>query len=227
MTNEDRDRELYRYPDSSVLRNRLGIRDAELLAQQERLLVQQRITEGVPTGRFDEAHLRDIHRHLFQDVYDWAGEFRQVDIAKGESWFHPHERLSTGMADVHKRLSEMDYLRNLSRDQFSQEAAEYIGDVNRLHPFREGNGRTQLHYLKQLGGQAGYAIDLTRLDRTSWIDASIAANRFDSGPMARCIDQAVIERSYSTERSVERDREGIAEGRERAERSTGMDIDDD
>ena len=68
MTNEDRDRELYRYPDSSVLRNRLGIRDAELLAQQERLLVQQRITEGVPTGRFHEAHLRDIHRHLFQDI---------------------------------------------------------------------------------------------------------------------------------------------------------------
>lgn len=81
--------------------------------------------------------------------------------------------------------------------------------------------RTQLHYLKQLGGQAGHAIDLTRFDRESWIDASIAANRFESGPTARCIDRAIIERrqAHSHGRS-----QGIVE-RGRSRRSDGMDID--
>lgn len=191
MNNEERDQQLYRYPESKVLRNKLGIRDHADLQEVERLFVADRITEGVPTGKFDLRHLQGIHHHLFQDVYEWAGELRQVDFHK-TSWFHPYDRIEIGMADVHKRLTQDDFLRGLPSDDFAAQAAEYIGDVNRLHPFREGNGRTQFHYLKQLGHQAGHEIDLTRFDRDTWIQASIEANDFKTEAMAGCIRRGMV-----------------------------------
>lgn len=85
----------YVWPGSDVLRNRLGIRDAADLNVTERRLVLQRAREGVPTGHFDLAHLRAIHRHLFQDVYDWAGEIRTVEIRKGGSQFQFRRYIET------------------------------------------------------------------------------------------------------------------------------------
>ena len=73
----------YLHPDRPVLRNKLGIFDARRLDLVERQLVTQRIAEGVHAGVFDLAHLRAIHHHLFQDIYDWAGEVRTVELAKG------------------------------------------------------------------------------------------------------------------------------------------------
>lgn len=150
MNNAERDRKLYRYPDSDLLRNVPDIRDSETLELFERTASHQRIEEGAPTGNFDLAHLQAIHRHLFQDVYEWAGEVRRVDISKGGRWFHPHDRIETGMADVHRRLVSGKFLTGLGRKDFAQEAGAIIGDVNLVHPFREGNGRTQFQYLKQL-----------------------------------------------------------------------------
>ena len=82
------DRDYCYPPDFTVLRNRLGIRVARTLDAAERQLVAQRFLEAVPTGEFDLSHPKAIHRHLFQDVYDWAGELRTVEIAKGDSRFH-------------------------------------------------------------------------------------------------------------------------------------------
>ena len=67
-----------------------------------------------------------------------------------------------------------------------------LGDVNRVHPFREGNGRTQLQYLKQLATRAGHAIDLTRIDRTTWLDSSRRSNAGDHAAMTRCIRRALV-----------------------------------
>ena len=91
-------------PDFTVLRNRLGIRRASTLEAAERRLVAQRLREPVPTGAFDLAHLKAIHRHLFQDVYAWAGEVRTVEIAKDGSRFQPQRFIETGMADIHRRI---------------------------------------------------------------------------------------------------------------------------
>ena len=196
MNNEERDQFLYRYPGSKVLRNKLGIEDATTLKEAESDFVTQRIIQGVPTGNFDLQHLQDIHRHLFQDVYAWAGELRQTIIEKGDTVFPLNPPLEAGMADVHRRLSQDNFLRGQSVDDFATQAAEYIGDVNRLHPFREGNGRTQFHYLKQLGQQAGHNIDLTRFDRQTWIQASIEANAFKTEAMAQCIRRGIMEQTH-------------------------------
>lgn len=96
---------LYLYPGSSVFRNKLGITDKERLERIERLFVVQRAAEGIPTGHFDLAHLRAIHGHLFQDIYEWAGELRKVEIAKDGHQFQFRHYLETGMADIARRRS--------------------------------------------------------------------------------------------------------------------------
>jgi len=173
----------YTYPGSSVLRNKLGIADAALLDASERRLVTQRAAEGLPHGHFDLAHLRIIHRHLFQDVYDWAGEIRTVEIAKGGHQFQFQRYIHTGMADVHRRLKDVKFLRGLSRAAFAAAAGKIVGDVNYVHPFREGNGRTQLYYLEQLAERAGHGFDLGQIDPDRWIEASRAAHDGDYKPM--------------------------------------------
>jgi cell filamentation protein len=108
----------------------------------------QRVAEGAPTGNFDLAHLRTMHRHLFQDVYDWVGELRSVEISKDGHQFQFRRFIETGMADVHGRLIRLDFLSGLDAGEFARQAGQIIADVNYVHPFREGNGRTQLLYLE-------------------------------------------------------------------------------
>lgn len=178
-------------PDYRVLINKLNIRDADVLDYYEREFVTARIDVGVPIGNFDLSHLRAIHRHLFQDVYDWAGELRTVEIFKSGSQFQFLRYIQTGMADVHRRIVEQNYLRGLSPQAFALTAGEIMGDVNYVHPFREGNGRTQLLYLKQLAEQAGHPIDLARLDKAAWMNACRAAHIGEYDAIGRCIAAAI------------------------------------
>jgi cell filamentation protein len=181
----------YLIPGSSVLRNKLGIRQAEELDQIERRLVVQRIREGLPRGGFDLRHLRAIHRHLFQDVYDWAGELRTVEIRKGGSQFQFRQFIETGMADVHRRLEAADFRRGLDAPDFASAAGSIMGDVNYVHPFRDGNGRAQLQYLALLAEQAGHSIDLTQLDPERWIEASRLAHDGNYALMVIAIHRAL------------------------------------
>jgi cell filamentation protein len=182
----------YAYPGSLVLRNKLGLTDARALEATERALVTQRASEGLPTGQFDLAHLCAIHRHLFQDVYEWAGEVRTVEISKEQQQFQLRRYIETGMADIHRRLAARDHLRDLSRSAFAAAAGEIMGDVNYAHPFREGNGLTQLFYLEQLAAQAGHPIDLSRIDPRRWLGASRAAHGGDYRLMADEIERALL-----------------------------------
>ncbi len=174
-------------PDYKVLKNKLGIRDADQLDRAERRFVAQRALEGFPTGNFDLTHLCAIHRHLFQDVFDWAGDIRTVEISKGGSQFQFRQYIETGMADVHRRIKTHNSLRNLPADQFADLAGEILGDINYVHPFREGNGRTQLYYFKQLAGQAGHTVDLTQIAQSTWMAASKQAHEGNYAPMSACL----------------------------------------
>lgn len=179
-------------PDFAVLRNKLDIRDSPTLDAAERLFVAQRLLEPVPAGDFDLAHLKAIHRHLFQDVYEWAGEVRTVEIAKDGDRFQARRFIETGMADVHRRVVEAGYFLGNGPEAFADGAGSIMGDVNHVHPFREGNGRTQLQYLKQFAQRAGLELDFTRLDRDSWMDASRLSNLGDHDAMKRCIRRGLV-----------------------------------
>jgi cell filamentation protein len=186
------DLDAYLYPGTDLLRNKLNIDDAEKLDHAERLHASSRALSGSPDGKFDLAHLQAIHQHLFQDVYEWAGKLRSVFMTKGDSVFMPPDRIEMGMGNVHQRLVEADFLRNTDPWEFSAKAAEIIGNINHAHPFREGNGRTQLEYLRQLGEQAGHVIDLTKINGPAWIQASIDANFGSCGAMNDQIRQAIV-----------------------------------
>ncbi|MEL6826616.1 MAG: Fic family protein [Pseudomonadota bacterium] len=190
MTNEELDQKLYRWPGSDVLKNKLGIRDATELDKEERVLVGLRIRDGAPKGDFSLEHLQAIHKHLFQDIFDWAGEIRQVDISKSH-WFMPKDRIGTAFQDISKRLDQANMLKGLSPRDFAEEAGPIFGDVNYAHPFREGNGRTQFQYFRQLSAQAGHDFDERRLTRNEWISASIAANEANYAPMIDQVGKAI------------------------------------
>jgi cell filamentation protein len=181
----------YVYPGTSVLRNRFGLTNAADLDRVERLHAANRSLEPIPRGSFDLTHLRAIHRHLFQDVYDWAGELRTVEISKGDQQFQSRQYIHTGMADVHRRLERSRFLRGLSAADFTAQVAVIVGDINYIHPFREANGRTQLQYLKQLAAQAGHRLDLARIAGERWIAASISSHAADYRPMAKVIAGAL------------------------------------
>jgi len=184
----------YLYPGTLILRNKLGIKDAVAFEKAERLIVTESQTEGVPTGDFDLAHLQAIHRHLFQNWYDWAGEIRTVEIKKGGHQFMFRQYIENGMADVHRRITAADYFKGTSEAVFADEAGRIMGDVNYVHPFREGNGRTQLLYLEQLSATAGHALNLRHIDGDAWIEASRHAHDTDYTLMSRTIHTA-LERS--------------------------------
>jgi len=190
----------YLYPGTKVLRNKLGITDADELDRVERLLTTQRAKAGGPTGDFDLLHLQAIHRHLFSRLYDWAGEIRTVEMTKGGHQFMFRQYIGNGMADVHRRVVAADYFTGATRERFAEEAGRVMGDVNYVHPFREGNGRTQLLYLQQLSGVAGHGLVLRHIDGGAWLDASRRAHDADYAPMGQVI-RAALELSVGRSKS--------------------------
>jgi cell filamentation protein len=134
----------YLDPASGVLKNRLGITDAAVLEKAEAALVATRSYElslAPLKGRFDLARLQAIHRYLFSDVYEWAGELRSIDISKGDHLFAHHAHIVSAADAIFKKLANEGRLAGLDRLAFSERAAHYLGELNASHPFREGNGR--------------------------------------------------------------------------------------
>jgi cell filamentation protein len=175
----------YVYPGTSVLRNRFGLRDGAELAQREARITTARtieLTERPIPGAYDLAHLRTFHRHIFGDVYDWAGQIRTVTIAKADLFALP-EHIEPYLSNVLRQLPAEDHLRGLPRDRFVERLTHYLAEINSVHPFREGNGRTQRAFLQQLADAAGYHLDWTKLDAERNGAASQAAHRGDERPM--------------------------------------------
>lgn len=183
----------YLDPVSGVLRNRLGIGDAAELAEVEAALSASRLVDlerrRLP-GSYDLDHLRAFHRYILGDVYDWAGELRTVSIAKGSVFCLPQHLVSYA-GDVFGGLAAAGWLRGLNREQFIGKAAEFLADVNAMHPFREGNGRTQRAFFSQLGHDAGHHIDWVRMNPDRNSAASAAAHRGDLGPMTAMLSDRI------------------------------------
>lgn len=154
----------YCCPDTAVLRNKAGLASAEALEEFETAMTFARSEEPLPTGRLSVSHCRAIHHHLFQDVYDWAGKFRTVRLTKDASTFCYPEHIPREMRQLFAWLRHQRYLRGLSAADFSSKAAHFLTELNAIHPFREGNGRTQLTFLALLAERAGHPLDLDKLD---------------------------------------------------------------
>lgn len=180
------------YPGTSVLRNKAGLTDQDDLDQFEQLMFQTRAEESLPAGDLDYAHYRAIHHHFFQDVYDWAGETRQIRTAKGGNWFCYPEYIDREMEKLFAALAAENHLAGLdSVDTFAGRASHFIAELNAIHPFREGNGRCQLVLLRELMELAGFPMDEERIDPDGFMQAMIASFGGDTGPLRRAIEGMV------------------------------------
>ncbi|HEY2660676.1 MAG TPA: Fic family protein [Caulobacteraceae bacterium] len=157
----------------AVLRNRAGLTDPDELEAFEVLSVTQRSEEPLPDGTFDEAHFRAVHRHLFQDVYDWAGAPRTIRMFKDNSPFGYPENFDRELVKLFGGLRERHFLQGRDPDAFAAGAANFLGELNAIHLFREGNGRAQTAFLAMLAAEAGHPLDLARIDPQAWMTAMV------------------------------------------------------
>ncbi|TPO13617.1 Fic family protein [Mesorhizobium sp. B1-1-5] len=175
------------YPGTTVLRNKLSIIDQAELDEFELALFLTRADEQIPAGHLDYAHYKAIHRHLFQDVYEWAGRIRTIRIGKGGNWFCYPEYIDPEMQRIFGELADADYLRGSPIEEFAVRAAHVLAEINAVHPFREGNGRTQLTFLAMLMENAGFWFNADVLERERVLDAMIESFAGDEAPLASLI----------------------------------------
>lgn len=166
----------YLDPETGVLKNRLGIRDEDTLEKAEATFVSLRsyeLSQQPISGRFNLEHLKQLHFYLFQDIYEWAGKLRTIDISKGESHFAHYRHLETSANTLFNKIHQENCLQGLELEQFSIRLAYYFGEINVLHPFREGNGRVQREFITQLVRYNGYGIDWSIITPEQMLEASI------------------------------------------------------
>lgn len=170
---------VYEYPDNYVLINKFEIKEPEVLEKVERTLTALRISEldiKPIVGNFDFRHLSKIHKHIFKDVYDWAGKPRVEEISKGNTNFAPSRFAVQGLEDtVFKNIRKDNYLKGLPVEKLSEKLAKYYGELNFAHPFREGNGRSQREFIKELSAKNGYKLEWDKIDKDKLLDATIEA----------------------------------------------------
>jgi cell filamentation protein len=191
----------YLDPDTGVLENKLGIKDEDELRRAEASLVAWRsfeLSEKSIQGPFDLDHLKAIHKHLFGDLYEWAGEIRDIDLARDNSYFANHKYIVSAAREIFPRLAEENYLKGLDASTFSARAAFYLGGLNALHPFRDGNGRAQREFINHLAFKNGYFIEWANVSQNSMIQASIESfHRGDHSKFAALIQENLRELSKS------------------------------
>lgn len=178
------------YPGTDVYVNKLNIRDAPVLEAAERELTAERAAQGFPRP----AHFRTydgfkaIHRHLFRDLYAWAGKERKYTTGRGSVPFAVPEHIGPWMQDQFNALARDNYLVGLTAEGFSAAAARYVNEINAAHPFIDGNGRTQRFWLRMLADNAGFVLTLSETDVKRWNDASRSGFvHSNHGPMSKFI----------------------------------------
>lgn len=167
---------IYCYPDSSVLKNKLDIRDPVLLRKVEADLSSARQAEIFRTpvvGRFTATHLCNIHRKLLGDVYSFAGHFRREDIAKGPTRFVTYSQIKEKLQRLLGQLQQEKWLENVPFEVFAARSAYYMAELNYIHPFREGNGRAIREFMRLLFLHNGYVVQWDAVDVEALLSAMI------------------------------------------------------
>lgn len=193
----------YCYPHSFTLINKLGIIDKNALNDAEREITSTRISQlkQYPIkGVFDLNHLQKIHHFIFQDIYAWAGEMRTVNIAKGNQ-FCNCMYIESGFTSIYKQLQKDNFLIGTDEDSIFEKLAYYLGELNVVHPFREGNGRTQRVYMESLALISGYHIDFSNVTGHQMIEASAEAFNCNYSKMISIFEK--ITTPISTEEQIQ------------------------
>lgn len=165
----------YCYENSNVLINKLNIKNEKELQKYEAKITAAKLLSlrqhGI-TGNFDVKHFISIHTYLFEDIYSFAGKFRNEDISKGVFSFAHWEYIDSELERLLLELKSENYLESINQDELPKRLAYYISELNVLHPFREGNGRTIREFIRQLALKNGYILNLKKVLPVEMLEAS-------------------------------------------------------
>ena len=186
-------------PQSGILRNKFGLTSQESLDRAEANAVSARsilVQLNSLKGNFDSEHLKAIHAYLFQDVYEWAGRFRTIPLAKADyvqggrvTKFTAPDLIEQELKRVLDELADEHYLEGLPRREFARKVAALLSEINRIHPFREGNGRAQRQFVRQLADSLGYKLHFEIVSKERLIQASILSGNGNVAMMERLLDE--------------------------------------
>lgn len=168
----------YCYKGTDVLINNFNIKDQNILNKVEADLTHINIVklEKNPImGKFDLKHLQKIHYEIFKDIYPFAGKIREENISKGNFTFAYAQYIDSAAMDLFKQLKNDKLLKGLPYDKFCEKTAYYMSEINVLHPFREGNGRTQREFIRSLALNCGYKLDWSKISKEDMLRASISS----------------------------------------------------
>lgn len=168
----------YVYPNTEILKNKFGIRDSERLLEIEKTITLgawQDIREGKIKIKktFDYKHLKSLHKELFKDLYDWAGKERTVDISKPGTLFCRAMFIEEEAKRIFNNLKKDNFLKDIKdKSKFSEKLGQLFLDINMLHPFREGNGRSQRLFIGDLAKENGYYLEWANISKEEMIQIS-------------------------------------------------------
>ena len=166
----------YCYNNSNVLINKLNITDNKKLQIYEAKITAAKLLslrqKGI-IGNFDVEHLNSIHKYLFEDIYPFAGKFRNENIAKGIFRFAEWEYIENELNNLLTKLKNENYLSGISKEDLAYELAFYLSELNVLHPYREGNGRTIREFIRELALKNKYILNLSKVNPKDFLNASI------------------------------------------------------
>lgn len=184
----------YCYKGTNVLINLLNIRDNKTLQRAESRIVATKLFElrkNEMIGNFDVEHFIKIHKFLFEDIYPFAGKFRTENIAKGYFSFAEWEYIDTELRKLLEKLHKSNLLKNDTRAELIKDLAYYLSELNVLHPFREGNGRTIREFIRELAYKNGYLLDLQKVEPSEVYDAFLKSV-IDTTDLENVIDKCLI-----------------------------------
>lgn len=187
----------YCYKNTNVLVNKLNIKDKEKLKNAEIEITAYALAEAEINfikGKFDIKHLLDIHKFIFEDIYYFAGKYRNVNISKGNE-FCDCRFIEDNLKKILDKLKEENYLRETSENEISTSLAYYLSEINVIHPFREGNGRTQRLFIEYLALINGYDLDFSKISKDEMIIASAESFACNYEPMNLLIKKCISKSS--------------------------------
>ena len=166
------------YEGTNYLINKFNITDEKKLSNIEAAITFAKISqlEKKPiNGNFDLKHYKEIHRFIFEDIYEWAGELRKIEISKKGTFFAKVDDIEDLCIACFNRLDKMNCFSDNTKSEFIDNITDFYCVTNKIHPFREGNGRTQRVFISQLIRKNGYQIDFSAIDADELMIATIQA----------------------------------------------------
>lgn len=177
---------LFYYEGSDIPKNRFDIQDAQIIHEIEKELLEEAygiyFDELNETTLFDEEYFISLHQRTFESLYDWAGKYRDFNMAKGESRFCQGEFVQSSAKKIFEELKKENYLKDFehkAKEEFAQRLAYYKCEINALHPFYELNGRVTRMFFDMIVAFNGYKfIDYSSVTPLEYIDSAIECVQF-------------------------------------------------